>query len=436
MKSGSIGIDGFQGNKGILGIKGIQGPPGTQGFQGITGPIGIQGQIGSQGNKGPQGIRGSIGPQGQSGNPGPDGPQGPKGQPGPQGPNGLPSTFLKGKTGKDGTIGNVTTFNEAQFNGLLNGSKSIMDLINTTDGILGDNNSSVYCNQILGTNNAIANGMRGIDGSGAKNFALGCTYLYMIYPPSYYANEPYEIWNIDNFDQNNNVVFGKLGTNGPNGFQGSQGYQGPQGIRGPSGSPGIQGPPGPQGFQGPQGSVGMPGDPGPQGPPGISGSLGEQGIDGPRGPQGPIGPRAKSYIGSQGASGYKGDIKVNYSECMPITSNGYGIFDCPNNSFLLGLNRNGNSISGTCCPLLVADNNDIQVAYGNILPNGDKYPDPILYSYETNMNNLGWFNWTNFWRGKYVINGNGNVINENKNSLYDIQGEIINNYADIIRNFS
>ena len=44
-----------------------------------------------------------------------------------------------------------------------------MDLINTTDGILGDNNSSVYCNQILGTNNAIANGMRGIDGSGAPS---------------------------------------------------------------------------------------------------------------------------------------------------------------------------------------------------------------------------------------------------------------------------
>lgn len=436
MKSGSIGIDGFQGNKGILGIKGIKGPPGTQGFQGITGPIGIPGIKGIQGNQGLQGIRGTLGPQGQSGIPGPIGPQGFRGPIGPQGPNGLSSNFLKGKIGKNGETGNITTFNEAQFNSLLNGSKSITDLVNTTDGILGEGASNVYCNEVLGTNNAIASGIRGVDMGGSRTFALGCTYLYMIYPPTYYANEPYKIWNIDDFNQNDSVIFGKLGTNGPNGSQGSQGYQGPQGIRGPSGSPGSQGLSGSQGFQGFQGPVGMPGNQGLEGNPGISGLQGEQGVEGSRGPQGPLGPRANSYIGSQGASGYKGDVKVNYSECMPILSNNGGIFDCPNNSFLLGLNRDGNSISGTCCPLLVADNDDIQVAYGNVLPNGDKYPEPKTYDYETNMNNLQWFNIVNFYGGKYVINNNGNVINENKNSLYNIQGEIMNNYSEIIRNFS
>lgn len=121
------------------------------------------------------------------------------------------------------------------------------------------------------------------------------------------------------------VVFFRLGADGPQGYQGEFGPQGPQsalpgaqgprgyqGLTGITGLPGDLGHQGPQGTQGastrgPQGLIGSIGEEGPQGPQGNQGLPGDQGYQGFSGTEGVVGPQGVQGVGPQGPQGYQGD---------------------------------------------------------------------------------------------------------------------------------
>lgn len=101
---------------------------------------------------------------------------------------------------------------------------------------------------------------------------------------------------------------GAKGDPGKDGAKGDTGEKGEPGPRGEKGEPGLQGPPGPSGPAGPQGPEGKIGPPGPASVidaetlKTLVGPTGSQGPVGPQGPKGDIGP-----AGERGPAGPKGD---------------------------------------------------------------------------------------------------------------------------------
>lgn len=398
-----IGNDGFQGIIGNIGKTGIEGNPGKIGPQGLAGNVGIPGQNGKTGPIGYQGIKGPIGEQGFSGIDGPIGLTGPTGSQGAKGPQGPPGSIIRGDPGRPGYDGFLST---NQKNNLIDYVKDhdISKLIKKSNSPIDDN--YVYCPISMGKENAIANGIVGIyNYQGQRHISLNCTYVNMLYNDNFYTTQGVISIN-EPFDQ------GNLGASGVKGFTGQPGYQGNDGPIGLPGKPGPTGPPGTPGNDGPQGIQGVPGKRGQHGPPGNNGKIGSTGDQGPRGPVGNIGPRSSSYKGPGGSPGYTGDISVNFSQCKNLTYNRGLIFECPDNSWLTGLNYTNGYYTGLCCPLVIRDNEIAKP--GDIGLDGKPYPKEKKYKYETMYNKQRLDNINN-----YTVNNNNNNIRSQTSNTFD-----------------
>lgn len=100
------------------------------------------------------------------------------------------------------------------------------------------------------------------------------------------------------------VVRGEVGEQGPAGATGAQGPQGPAGPQGATGATGPQGPTGATGPQGPQGIQGLTGPQGLQGDPGPAGATGATGPQGPAGQGVPAGGTTGQVLAKTSATDY------------------------------------------------------------------------------------------------------------------------------------
>ena len=314
-EQGPAGPKGLQGERGPAGPKGeaatVSSKPSTQFTHTIenlktqlqalrqdiekakttTGSPGVPGPAGS---KGLQGERGLIGPKGEPGLKGERGPIGPKGEPG-----------LKGERGPKGEVAETNTSSTRFVHTIENLKKQIQSLHQNIE----ETKSGIAKPGIPGPA-----GPKGLQGEPGKAGSQGLRGENGTQGLIGKTGEQGEIG-----PQGLKGEIGPQGKQGPQGLKGDVGPQGEQGLQGLKGETGLQGEQGPQGLQG---EIGLQGERGLQGAKGETGSKGEQGLSGEtgakgetglqgtkgeigsRGPQGPAGPQ-----GATGPAGPKGDTR-------------------------------------------------------------------------------------------------------------------------------